>query len=43
MMSMAFEFGFPDFFILFLIFVFIYFYQLNDELDEQKEKNIMTK
>ena len=30
------EFGFPDFFIL--IFVFIYLHQLNDELDKHKEK-----
>ena len=28
------EFGFPD---LFLIFVFIYFHQLNDGLDEHNE------
>ena len=33
------EFDFPDFlFFLFLIFVVFYFHQLNDELDEHKEK-----
>ena len=31
------EFGFPDFLIFVFIYLFIYFHQLSDELDEHNE------